>query len=212
MRAGTVVLWRHGQTDYNATARLQGQVDIPLNATGRSQAAAAARALEELQPAAIVSSDLERALDTGRALGQRLGLEVSVDERLRERSFGIWEGLTHDQMRADWPEAFAVWRSGGHPDGIGAESREALGERFSAAVNETAANFEISDTIVLVAHGAAISTGITALLGQNPEGWRGIAGLGNCHWSTLQPFRGQPAWRLTAHNVGVPSVDFTSQA
>ena len=56
MRAGTVLLWRHGQTDYNAEGRLQGQVDIPLNETGRAQARAAAEAWAALEPAAIVSS------------------------------------------------------------------------------------------------------------------------------------------------------------
>ncbi len=210
MRAGTVLLWRHGQTDYNAEGRLQGQVDIPLNELGRAQARAAAEVLAALEPAAIVSSDLSRALDTGRVLGELTGLEVETDARLRERSFGIWEGLTHAEMRAQWPAEFATWRRGGHPEGIGAESREELGERLVAAVGEIAGRFETSDTIVLVAHGAAIATGITALLGQNPEGWRGIAGLGNCHWSTLQPYGGEPAWRLTGHNVGVPVRDFTS--
>ncbi|QGH69790.1 histidine phosphatase family protein [Pseudactinotalea sp. HY158] len=210
MSAGTVILWRHGQTDYNAEGRLQGQIDIPLNDVGRAQAALAAEQLALLEPAAIVSSDLSRAVETGRALGELTGLDVTTDERLRERSFGIWEGRTHTEMRAEWPDAFAQWRRGAHPEGIDAESREELGERLVAAVGEIAGRYERSDTVVLVAHGAAIATGITALLGQNPEGWRGIAGLGNCHWSTLQPYGGQPAWRLTGHNVGVPVRDFTS--
>jgi len=204
LNAANVILWRHGQTDYNAAGKLQGQIDIPLNVTGIEQANGAAAVLAKVKPAAIVSSDLSRAVDTAAALAERIGLEPMVDKRLRERSFGQWEGLTHKEMSKGWPEAFAQWRTGGHPAGVDAETRENLGLRFAESVNEWAAKYEISDTVIFVAHGAAISTGITALLGQNPEGWRGISGLSNCHWSVLQPYQGDPQWRLTQHNVGAP--------
>src|SRR5699024_8673968 len=109
MTAATVLLWRHGQTDYNSGGRLQGQVDIALNETGQAQAAAAAEVLMRVQPVQIVSSDLSRAHDTARILGQLTGVEVRIDQRLRERSFGQWEGLTHAEIAESWPEQFVEW-------------------------------------------------------------------------------------------------------
>lgn len=202
MSVANVILWRHGQTDYNAAGRLQGQIDIPLNATGIAQATEAAKVLARTEPSAIVTSDLSRAVDTAEALANLLKVDVVIDERLRERSFGDWEGLTRDEILQGWPEAFAQWRSGEHPSGVNAESRADLGTRFAECVNEWSRKYEISDTVIYVAHGAAISTGITSLLGQNPEEWRGISGLSNCHWSVLEHYSGEPGWQLTRHNVG----------
>jgi probable phosphoglycerate mutase len=209
MSAGTVILLRHGQTDYNATGRLQGQVDIDLNETGRAQAQAAAEVLARVQPAAIVSSDLSRAAETAQILGALAGVAVGIDPRLRERSFGDWEGLTHTELAEQWPEQFRSWSAGAHPEGIGAETRHDVGERVARAVTEHAGHHEEGGVIVVVAHGAAISAGLTTLIGQDPESWRGITGIGNCHWSVLRTNNGwEPAWRLSAHNVGVQGSDF----
>lgn len=197
-----IVLWRHGQTDYNAAGRLQGQIDIPLNNTGREQADTAARALAELNPTAIITSDLSRAADTAATLAHLVNIDLFVDTRLRERSFGDWEGLTRAEIQHRWPKEFEVWRDGGQPEGINSETREQTGVRFAEAINEWSKKYEISDTLVFVAHGAAISTGITSLLNQNPDEWRGISGLTNCHWSILEPTNGAPKWRLLHHNVG----------
>lgn len=209
MSAGTVLFWRHGQTEYNATGRLQGQVDIELNALGRAQAAVAAEVLAHVRPTAIVSSDLSRALATAQELGARTGVEVITDRRLRERSFGAWEGLTHAEMADGWPEPFAAWTDGGQPEGIGAETRHEVGRRVAEVVTGMAEEHGERDVVVVVAHGAAISAGLTTLLGQDPEHWRGITGLGNCHWSVLRANTGLvPPWRLSAHNVGAPDADF----
>lgn len=209
MSASTVLLWRHGQTDYNASGKLQGQVDIALNEIGRAQAAAAAEVLMRVRPARIVSSDLDRAHATAQVLAERLGTEVHLDERLRERGFGQWEGLTHPEIAERWPEQFGVWTGGGHPEGIGAETRGEAGQRLAAAVREEAAAMD-GGVLVITSHGAAISSGITSLLGLDAEDWRGITGLGNCHWSVLRENPGSaPDWRLTAHNVGLEGPDFT---
>lgn len=202
MSAASVILWRHGQTDYNAAGKLQGQVDIPLNQTGISQATQGAGELAKVQPRVIVTSDLSRAADTAKFLAEVTGVELVIDVRLRERSFGQWEGLTRQEIADAWPKEFEVWRSGGHPEGINAESRLDLGARVAEAVNEWAGKFEISDTVVFVGHGAAISAAITTLLGLDPDSWRGISGVSNCHWSVLEPGVSKPGWRLTEHNVG----------
>ncbi|WP_250448485.1 histidine phosphatase family protein, partial [Actinotalea sp. C106] len=132
MSAGTVLLWRHGRTAYNAEARLQGQVDIPLDEVGRWQAREAARALQvRHRPRRIVSSDLGRAAATGAALGELAGLEVETDPRLRERGFGAWEGLTSEEIAERWPEEHAVWRRGQDPERAGAETRARVAERMA---------------------------------------------------------------------------------
>lgn len=208
MRAGTVILWRHGQTDWNAEQRLQGQSDIPLNATGRAQAAVAADALLAYRPTVVVASDLGRARETGAMLADKLGVTMFTDARLRERGFGEFEGRTHEDMAERWPRAFAQWRAGLDPDGIGAEPRVALGERMREAVADWSSRHDAETTVVFASHGAAIATCVIAMLGLDVAGWRGIGGLNNCHWSVLRPASGDPGWRLAGHNIGAPSPDF----
>jgi broad specificity phosphatase PhoE len=204
--AGTVVLLRHGQTEWNAFRRLQGQADIELDEVGLAQADRAAQEMARLRPAAFVSSDLVRAARTAQRLGEVSGLPVTIDERLRERSFGHWEGLVHAEIEGGWPTEYALWSRGGQPDGVGLEPRGDVGTRVAEAVVEHAERLEADATLVLVTHGAAISAGIATLLGQDAGSWNGISGLGNCHWSVLHPTRtGTPAWRLTAHNVAPPA-------
>ncbi|GAA1737391.1 histidine phosphatase family protein [Isoptericola hypogeus] len=206
MTAGTVVLLRHARTAYNATLRLQGQIDIPLDEVGRWQAAEGGAALASSHRAtAIVSSDLGRAHDTARAYARELeGAEVRTDQRLRERGFGAWEGLTGEEIRERSPEEYAAWRRGADPVRAGAETKAAVAERMAAAVTEHADALDDDATLVVVSHGAAISLAVTALLGLDPTTWRGLAGMHNVHWSHLHRSGAHavPAWRLVAHNVG----------
>ncbi|MEX3770870.1 glucosyl-3-phosphoglycerate phosphatase, partial [Mycolicibacterium fortuitum] len=88
MTVRRLVLLRHGQTEYNAGSRMQGQLDTELSDLGRDQAAAAAEVLAKRQPLLIVSSDLKRALDTAMTLGDRAGISVQIDKRLRETHLG----------------------------------------------------------------------------------------------------------------------------
>lgn len=205
MTAGTVVLLRHGRTAYNAAMRLQGQIDIPLDEVGHWQAAEGASALVASHRAArIVSSDLVRAVDTANAYAALVGVPVETDERLRERSFGDWEGLTPAEMAAGWPAEREVWRRGGEPQGIGAETKVAVADRMVEAVLEHADALGGEECLVVVSHGAAISLTITGLLGLDAGGWRGISGMNNVHWSHLHRSAPEavPPWRLVAHNVG----------
>ena len=202
MTGPTIVLWRHGQTEYNATLRLQGQSDIELNETGAAQARAAAVRLAELGPTRIVSSDLSRALRTAQALADLSGVPVEPEPRLRERSFGVWEGLTHEEIESGWPEAFQAWRQGHEPAGIGADTRRDVGERVAAALLQAAADMDADGVLVAVAHGAAITLGLSELLGLDPGEWFGLGGLDNCAWAIVRPDPGRrPGWRLTAHNL-----------
>jgi len=204
--AGTVVLVRHGQTQWNAFRRLQGQADVELDEVGIEQATQAAVPLAAMRPAAVVSSDLVRAARTAAAVGDATGLEVAIDARLRERAFGAWEGLDHIEIEGGWPAEYALWSGGGQPEGVGLEPRGDVGRRVAAAVVEHAGRLQRDETLLVITHGAAISAGIAALLGQDAGSWNGVSGLGNCHWSVLHPTRsGNPGWRLSAHNVAPPS-------
>jgi glucosyl-3-phosphoglycerate phosphatase len=204
MSAGTVVLWRHGRTEYNVNLRLQGQVDIPLDDVGRRQAATAAAALAETVTVdAIVTSDLGRAQATAAHLAGRMRRSPVVDPRLRERGFGVWEGLTGEEIAERWPAEYRLWRTGREPQGVDTETRVAVAERMVAAITEHADALKPDQTLVVVSHGAAITLAVTTMLGLDPE-WRGIAGLTNAHWTELRRNVAgvQPGWRLFGHDLG----------
>ena len=188
-----LVLWRHGQTAWNAERRFQGHADISLDATGREQARSAARYLAAMHPAAIFSSDLARAAQTAEYLSRLARLPVQTDKDLRERGGGAWEGLTDTEIRARYPAEYGTWNP---PDG---EPVEAVADRTSAAFGRIAASLDGGSLAVLVSHGAAISLGISRLLGL-PERIRVIGPLANCGWSVLGCRAG--SWRLLEHNVG----------
>jgi glucosyl-3-phosphoglycerate phosphatase len=201
-----LVAWRHGQTAWNAERRFQGHSDIPLDATGREQARDAARYLAAMQPAAIFSSDLTRAAETGSFLGELTGLPVQLDKDLRERGGGSWEGLTDREIREGYPEAYAAWLP---PDG---EPIGAVTDRVAGAFQRIADGLDgeggpagaglgggKSPLAVVISHGAAINLAISRLLGL-PERTRVLGPLGNCSWSVLG--RRADRWRLLEHNVG----------
>jgi glucosyl-3-phosphoglycerate phosphatase len=202
--ARTVLLWRHGRTAHNLALRLQGQVDIPLDDIGHRQAAASAAAITETVTVdAIVCSDLGRARETAAHLVDRTGHAAVVDGRLRERGFGLWEGLTGEDIAAKWPDEYRLWRTGGDPAGVEAETRAAVAERMLVAITEHADRLEPDRTLVVVSHGAAITLAVTAMLGMDMS-WRGLAGLTNAHWTELRrnPSGVQPGWRLFGHDLG----------
>ncbi|MGO1173806.1 MAG: histidine phosphatase family protein [Actinomycetaceae bacterium] len=206
MTARAIVLLRHGQTDYNKAFRMQGQIDIPLNETGREQARRAADVLASVDFSRIVASDLSRATETARILGDAAGLDVEIDERLRERGFGDWEGHTREELEASHPVEYEVWRGGGDPVGVGVETREDAAVRMAEIITEVGAAAEDGEVVALVAHGAIITLGIGAVLGLGAQ-WYGFGGMGNCHWSVLAQNPGrEPDWRLGVHNVGVDLV------
>jgi glucosyl-3-phosphoglycerate phosphatase len=196
-----LVVWRHGQTAWNAERRFQGHSDIPLDATGREQARDAARYLAAMHPDAIFSSDLVRAAETGAYLGELTGLPVQLDKDLRERGGGSWEGLTDREIREGYPAEYAAWIP---PDG---EPISAVADRAAGALQRIADSLDgvnggggrYGALAVVISHGAAINLGLSRLLGL-PERTRVLGPLGNCSWSVLG--RRADRWRLLEHNVG----------
>ncbi|NIL43877.1 histidine phosphatase family protein [Salinispora arenicola] len=195
-----LVVWRHGNTDWNASGRVQGQTDISLNDLGQEQAQAAARLLAGLRPDAIVASDLRRAADTAAALAALTSLPVRTDVRLRERYFGRWQGLQLTEAAERYPDEYARWRAGDPDPGAGIETLDDLGKRLGSALQE-AADTVPGGTVVVATHGGAARQGIGQLLGWEPAVLRTVDSLRNCHWTELwhDDVRG---WRLRAHNVG----------
>lgn len=198
-----LILVRHGQTEYNRQGRLQGQVDIPLNEAGIRQAESLAALVSADPPDLLVASPLQRARETARLLSRGTGLEVRTDDAFLERSFGRWEGLTGEEIHRRWPEEHADWRAHRPVLGLGVEDRPEVGERVAAACRALVAAHD-GGTVMVVAHGAAITLGITTLLGLDANGFRGVAGLENCHRSVLEPLHSEPAdglMRLVSHNL-----------
>ena len=189
-----LVLWRHGQTQWNVDGRFQGQSDIPLDAVGEQQAERAARLLAGLRPDAIVSSDLVRAMATATPLARLTGLAVTTDKDLRERFGGLWEGLTDTEIRTRYPAEHAAWMP------PGGESSAVVAERAGAALERIAAGMAPGTLVVVVSHGAAIRLGAARLLGFPEELWGAVGPLANCAWSVLG--RRRSRWRLLEHNAG----------
>ena len=213
MRVRRLVMLRHGQTDYNAGSRMQGQLESELTDLGRAQAVAAAEVLAKRQPLLIVSSDLRRAYDTAVALGERAGLTVHVDIRLRETHLGDWQGLTHQQVDANAPGARLAWRDDATWAPHGGESRIDVADRSVPLVAELVASereWGIEDPdrpVVLVAHGGLIAALTAALLDLPVDSWPVLGGMGNASWAQLSGHGEDDAdfrdlrWRLDVWNA-----------
>ena len=201
MTTTRLIVWRHGNTDWNAASRVQGQSDVPLNALGEQQAVDAAELLVRLRPTALVSSDLRRAADTAAALAALTGLSVRHDERLRERYFGDWQGLTMAEVAETRPEEHARWKAGADVIGGDIETLEDLGKRVADALQQAADSVPAGDTVVVATHGAAARQGVGHLLGWPREQLRTLRALQNCHWVELSHDDSR-GWQLAAYNVG----------
>lgn len=197
-----LIIWRHGQTEWNATDRIQGHADVGLDDIGRAQAAAAAQQIAAGHPDVIVSSDLRRAADTAGALASVTGLTVRLDPRLRERHFGDWQGLTNAEARSAYPQVWARWRRGESADGAGIEDIDTLRERALKAMTDAAA---LGGTVVVVTHGGTAKQAMGSMLGWPPDVSSRVMALMNCHWAEIQWHVHGGGWVLHSYNVGVAS-------
>jgi alpha-ribazole phosphatase len=168
-----LILARHGQTDWNAQRRYQGETDVPLNETGRQQAAALARCLANTSIDAIYASDLQRAAKTAQAIAQLHGQSVLPEPRLREMSFGAWRGLTFDEIQERDAERLAAWLA--DPMHIAPPEGETLAQvttRVQSALDDVL-HAHPEGTVLWVAHGGVLRVLISLAMGLEPQGhWR----------------------------------------
>jgi probable phosphoglycerate mutase len=197
-----LIIWRHGQTEWNATDRIQGHADVALDDIGRAQAAAAGRHIANDHPDVIVSSDLRRAADTAAALAAITGLTVRLDPRLRERYFGDWQGLTNAEVRNAYPDVWARWRRGEPADAAGIEDIDALRKRALDAMTDAA---QLGGTVVVVTHGGTAKQAMGSMLGWPSDVSSRVMGLMNCHWAEIQWHAHRGGWVLHSYNLGVVS-------
>ena len=159
----TLLLARHGETDWNRELRIQGSSDIELNDLGRRQAHSLAQELTDVELDAVYSSDLSRARATATAVAATHGLEVNLDPRLRERSFGSWEGLRREDIM--------VLPEGSRHDG---ESDDEVRERMLEAV-QAIADRHPGEQVLVVSHGGALNTLWHHAVGERVERWANCA-------------------------------------
>ncbi len=168
-----LLLIRHGETAWNAVRRLQGHLDIGLNDAGQRQAAALGRALEHETLDAIVSSDLQRAVQTAAAVARQRHVPNHADPALRERGYGVFEGLLYSEIEARYPDEFAAWQ-GRHIDAVmphgerHAESFRTFYQRSIDAIGHWARRYT-GRTIAIVAHGGVLECAYRAATGMSLE-------------------------------------------
>jgi probable phosphoglycerate mutase len=175
MEATRIIAVRHGETAWNVDARIQGQLDVGLNDTGRWQARRVGEALAGEKITAVYSSDLGRAHQTAQSISEVTGVAVVPEEGLRERSFGIFEGKTFDEIHEIWPDHAHNWRKRipewEPPEG--GESLIQLRERVTRTLQALAARHP-GEQIVVVAHGGVLDAIYRVATGQevnSPRTW-----------------------------------------
>lgn len=160
-----IYLIRHGETIWNATGRFQGQQDSPLNETGIRQAQALAKRLRNKPFFAIYSSDLGRAHQTAEILAEPHSQPVIPDERLRERRFGIFEGLTMTEAERDYPDIQQAFLGGGYNFIVpGGETNDEIIDRTVSCLNELATRHP-GERLLVVTHGGIINRFTKYVLG-----------------------------------------------
>lgn len=193
-RPTTLCLIRHGETAWNAERRIQGQLDIPLNPTGEAQARATAAALAGKRFDAAFCSDLARAHATAQAVADALGLALNPEPQLRERHYGLFQGLTYAEAEQRHPLDFAR-HSAREPDyafPLGGESLAAFALRVEAALARIAA-LHAGGRVLVVTHGGVLDIAHRLAAGKTLSQPRDFA-LPNAalNWIAHEP----AGWRL----------------
>jgi probable phosphoglycerate mutase len=172
MKNTTILLIRHGETAWNAVRRLQGHTDIPLNEEGERQAGALAQALAGEQLDVLVSSDLQRAMQTAQAAaGHYDGLSLQTDRQLRERCYGVFEGMLYADIEREYPAEYALWQARDidavmPPGAREAESFRQFYQRSTAGIAGWAARHP-GRTIAIVAHGGVLECAYREAVGMS---------------------------------------------
>jgi len=191
------ILVRHGLTDWNREGRIQGQQPTHLNARGVQEAKLVARRLLREMPQNLYSSDLPRSMETAAETARLTGLGVTPTPKLREASFGRWEGRSFKDVQAESPGDFTNWvESDFHKAPPGGETAAELRERVIAFIGRTAEKHP-NQASVLFTHGGPCKYAIAHVLGIAPTGvYRYAIDNASVHVIELGPY----GWRLKLLN------------
>ena len=173
MHVKKLILVRHGETDWNAEGRIQGMLDVPLNALGVQQAERAATELARtIDVAELVSSDLLRTRETTTPINEATGFEPRFDARIRERHFGVWQGKTYEEWRIQDAMGMARYNAGDPDYGPeGGETASQFLKRCVDAVTDLVLSCD-EKTLILVTHGGVVSSMVRHAQGLNPQSAR----------------------------------------
>mmetsp|Transcript_9311 Transcript_9311/g.26475 ORF Transcript_9311/g.26475 Transcript_9311/m.26475 type:complete len:232 (+) Transcript_9311:194-889(+) len=215
-----VVLVRHGETDWNAEGRLQGQNDPPLNGRGREQAENVALHLAKVQQSVqqsgsgsgrvevIYSSDLVRASATAEEIAKRLGVKLQLKKEFREKCLGVMEGLTLQEARKKVPDAFDKWRKGRVVPG--SEDKLSVQSRLQSALDDIEKDFG-GRKVVVVTHGGILNSIHRLITGIKFPGK-----IPNTSLSTIFKAHGSDKWEIgtfaLCDHLTAAGVEFDNRA
>lgn len=185
----TLVLLRHGETDWNAQGRYQGQHDIAMNDAGRAQARQAARRWGHTEFDAAITSPLTRAVETAQLMVRDRPLDYVIDNDLQETHGGQWEGLLYTDIAERWPDEHAAFRLPSIDAGpVGGETPRASGMRTANAVLKALAT---ADVLLVISHGNCLRAAAHLLTGHEDEDYATVPRLSNCRAHVLQSNTGE---------------------
>ncbi len=191
-------LIRHGQTDWNVAGKIQGSTDIPLNDTGRRQAACLAKGMESRPVKKVFTSTLSRAYETGLAIGESQNVPVEKIEGLEEVGYGVWEGMTMDEIREKYPgELELLYNSPVDVAPPQGEKQSQVYERCGRALETILA--QAGGDAAVVSHGATVVFLLEYLLRDNPRDEEDII-VGNASISTIDYDPEKKRFTLTQMN------------
>ena len=196
-----IYLVRHGRTASNRRKRVMGWLDESIEPASLADAEAVARALVDEDVGSIVSSPLHRALATAAPLAALVGLEPRIDDRFGEMHVGPWEGLSEDEVAAQWPTEWQRWRT--EPHRLELHGRETLAElnaRVAGALEELTSESVFGDAAVVFTHDAVVRAAVAWALGTGPETYRHVD-VANCSITTVRIGDGIPHL-LRTNNTG----------
>ena len=189
---GRLIIVRHGETKFNAEDRYQGQEDSPLSETGHAQARALAQRAARTGCRYIYSSDLGRAQQTAAYISAALQLPVTLDQRLRERNLGVFEGLTAPELEAKYPEEFEKYKTEDQSFVVpGGESAMQVQHRAMECLNELA--WRHKEEILVVSHGGLLSAVLRHVLAISNDAPRRFH-RPNASWNVFTCEKGR--WKL----------------
>ncbi len=203
---GRFLIVRHGETSWNVEGRIQGHSDVALSERGVLQAQALARRLATVSVDAAYSSDLVRASETAKIVLEGRETPLTEEELLRERYYGVFEGLTVEQRQERYPAMFiaSIVKDLDFAPTGGESARETL-RRMTSVMGELKRK-HLDDTVLVVGHGGSLRSGVMALLELPPEStWKFV--MANCSLTIIDTYEDNAVLRLyndTSHLAAVP--------